>query len=703
MRNSLNTTALAALPLLAAALLWPTCGAAQAPPAATQENSGAQNYSQPDPAKRTEAFYDFTMGHLNEVYYLTSNENSYADAAIDFYKKAFALDPGSPLIAEHLAEMYYEAHRVRDAVLEAQGLIQKDPSNVSARKLLVRIYLHSLNESNGSSGQQDLATRAVEQLEQIMRLDPKDEESALWLARLYRLRGETTKAENVLRGLLSQNPNDEAVAGQEADLLLEQNHAQEAVNLLERIVKSAPSGHLSDTLGDAYSQLHDFANAEQSYRKAIELEPDEADHYRGLADALSSQGKYADALAQYEHLAGMEPDEPANYIHMAEMDRQLNKLDDAEKNILEAKRRAPGNLEIVFNESQIYEAQGRYEDAIRVLSSAVASLKSQASAAPSTRRSLAVLYEQLGGIYRETGNYTAAINTFDELSELGPEEAQRAALQVIETYRLARDLPHALDAADKAVAQYPQDREIHIARALLYGEKGDAGGAVAQLRELLTHSGQDIEIYLDIAQIEQENHRFAEAETVLAQAAGIATRDSDREMIWFMFGAVYERQKKYDLAEEQFKKVLTVNPRSAPTLNYYGYMLADQGVRLPEAADLIKRALAEDPANGAYLDSLGWAYYKQDRLAEAEDTLRQAAARDHTDPTILEHLGDVYFKRAKLDLAQAQWEQSLAQWHGELPAEVDPDRMSALESKLANVKLLIAQHKTVSAPRPRQN
>jgi tetratricopeptide (TPR) repeat protein len=703
MRNSLTIAALAAVTLLAAALLCPVGATAQTPPAAPQSNTPAQNYSQPDPAKRNEAFYNFTMGHLNEVYYVTSNQSSYADAAIDFYKKAYALDPGSPLIAEHLAEMYYEARRTRDAVLEAQALIQKDPGNVSARKLLVRIYLRSLNDTNGNSTQQDLTTRAVEQLEQILRLDTKDEESALWLARLYRLRGETSKAENVLHSLLKQNPDDEAVAGQEAELLLEQNRAQEAINLLEGIVKRAPSGHLADTLGDAYSQLHDFTNAEQAYQTAIDLEPDEADHYRGLAQALASQDKYADALAQYQHLAGMDPDDPANYIGMAEMDRQLNKLDDAEKNILEAKRRAPGNLEVVYNESQIYEAQGRYEDAIRVLSSAVTSLKSQPAAAPSTRRSLAVLYEQLAHIYRDSGNYTAALNTLAELTQLGPEEAQRAALQVIETFRVARDLPHAMEAADKAATQFPQDREIRIARALLYGEKGDADAAASQLRELLTHSGQDIEIYLDTAQIYQQNRRFAEAEAVLTQAAGMAGRDSEREMIWFMFGAVYERQKKYELAEQQFKNVLSVNPRSAPTLNYYGYMLADESVRLPEAVDLIKRALAEDPTSGAFLDSLGWAYFKQGRLAEAEDSLRQAAARDHSDPTILEHLGDVYFKRGKLDLAQAQWERSLAEWHSELPAEVDAERITALESKLANVKRVIAQQKTDGTPRPRQN
>jgi tetratricopeptide (TPR) repeat protein len=702
MRNSLNTRTLVVLALAAAALLLPALAATQTPPPASQDDS-AQNYSQSDPAKRSEAFYDFSMGHLNEVYYLNTNENSYATAAIDFYKKAYALDPGSPIIAEHLAEMYYEAHQVREAVLQAQSLIQKDPSNASARKLLVRIYLRSLGDSAGTTGQQDLANRTIEQLEQIMRLDPKDQESALWLARLYRMLGQTPKAESVLRGLLSQNPNDEAVAGQEADLLMGQGRAQEAITLLEGILKRAPSGHLADTLGDAYTQLHDFANAEKAYHQAIELDPDEPDNYRGLAEALASQEKYAEALTQYQHLAELEPEEVTNYIRMAEMDRQLNNLDDAEKNILEAKRRAPGSLQVIYSESQIYQAQGRYDDAIKVLSSAVDSLKSQPEASPSSRRSLAVLYEQLGRVNRDSENFTNALNNFAELAKLGPEEDQRAALQVIETFRLARDLPHALEAADKALGQFPKDREIRIARALLYGEKGDADGAASQLREMLTRSQQDIEIYLDISQVEQQNRRFPEAEAALAQADGIAARNNEREMIWYMLGAVYERQKKYDLAEEQFKKVLAVNPRSAPTLNDFGYMLADRGIRLPEATDMIKRAIAEEPSSGAYLDSLGWAYYKQDRLADAEDTLRQAVARVRSDPTILDHLGDVYFKRNKLDLAQAQWERSLAEWHKELPAEVEPDRIAAVESKLTNVKRLIAQQKTDGAPRPREN
>ena len=64
--------------------------------------------------------------------------------------------------------------------------------------------------------------------------------------------------------------------------------------------------------------------------------------------------------------------------------------------------------------------------------------------------------------------------------------------------------------------------------------------------------------------------------------------------------------------------------------------------------------------NGAYLDSLGWVYFKLGQYELAEDNLRQAVERDQTDPTVHEHLGDLYEKTGRIRLAAAQWELSLA-------------------------------------------
>ena len=150
---------------------------------------------------RADAYFNYTMGHIAEQQYEQTSRSEYATQAIEYYKKAYALDPKSPVIGERLAEMYWKAQRVHEAEAEAQGLLKRDPNDVQTRRLLGHIYLRSLGESNGN-GQSEAVTRAVEQFKEVVKLDPSDTESALWLARLYRLQNRHEQAEGVLRGIL---------------------------------------------------------------------------------------------------------------------------------------------------------------------------------------------------------------------------------------------------------------------------------------------------------------------------------------------------------------------------------------------------------------------------------------------------------------------------------------------------------------------
>src|SRR6202008_1834198 len=124
--------------------------------------------------------------------------------------------------------------------------------------------------------------------------------------------------------------------------------------------------------------------------------------------------------------------------------RELHQLDKAEENLVKARQYAPGSLEVMYNEAMLYQAQGRFDDAIRVLSDAVTGIKGQSPLLPTRRRSLAILYQQLGQLYRDTQNYQAAVFTFDELGHLGEEEDRRARLLIMEVYRQAKELPRAL-------------------------------------------------------------------------------------------------------------------------------------------------------------------------------------------------------------------------------------------------------------------
>jgi len=261
-------------------------------------------------------------------------------------------------------------------------------------------------------------------------------------------------------------------------------------------------------------------------------------------------------------------------------------------------------------------------------------------------------------------------------------------------------LPKALQAGRDAVAKYPKDSAIRSSYALLLGENQQAEEAAKLLQPDLKGKPSDRDVYLNLAQTYERSHLYKEAETAAHKAESLAEEPRENETAWLLLGAIYERQKQFDKAEDEFKKILAVNPKNAIVLNYYGYMLADRGIRLEEAQDMIQRALEQDPYNGAYLDSLGWVYFRQGKYEDAEISLRKAADREQHDPTIRSHLGDVYAKQGRMEQAAVEWEKSLAEWRRSLPADVESDKISEVEKKLGQVKHRVAQKTAAPDAKP---
>src|SRR5262249_38181226 len=141
--------------------------------------------------------------------------------------------------------------------------------------------------------------------------------------------------------------------------------------------------------------------------------------------------------------------------------------------------------------------------------------------------------------------------------------------------------------------------------------------AVQILRSHVPKTGADRDTYLGIAQIYERARRYREAEENLRLAQSLAGEPRVNELVWLLLDGIYDKQHQFSRAEAAFQKVLDLNPRNALALNNYGYMLGDMGIRLDEAQSLVERALAEDPYSGAFLDSLGWIYFKQNKLTEA--------------------------------------------------------------------------------------
>ncbi len=126
-------------------------------------------------------------------------------------------------------------------------------------------------------------------------------------------------------------------------------------------------------------------------------------------------------------------------------------------------------------------------------------------------------------------------------------------------------------------------------------------------------------------------------------------------------------------------------------LNYLGYMLADQNTKLDEAFAYIKRAIDIDPTNGAYLDSIGWAYFRLGKYELAEENLVKASQKINTDPTVHDHLGDLYQKTGRLKLAATHWERALVEWNRTIAAEVDSTDIARVQKKLDSAKVKLAK------------
>ena len=164
----------------------------------------------PAPAPRkldkAAAYYHYTLAHMYEEQVAVYGRSELANKAIEEYRQAIDADPTSEYLTSALAELYAKTGRIRDAVLEAQDILKRDPNNLEAHKLLGRIYLRSLGDMQAGQGSQNVLKLAIEQYEQIIKIEPDNVDDHLLLGRLYRLNNDLQKAEGEFKTAVKLRP-----------------------------------------------------------------------------------------------------------------------------------------------------------------------------------------------------------------------------------------------------------------------------------------------------------------------------------------------------------------------------------------------------------------------------------------------------------------------------------------------------------------
>jgi tetratricopeptide (TPR) repeat protein len=641
------------------------------------------------------AYYHYTLAHLYEEQVTAYGRSELANKAMEEYRLAIEADPSSEFLTSGLAELYVKTGRIRDAVLEAQDIIKRDPTNLEAHKLLGRIYLRSLGDmpANGNGNNSDNVLKlAIEQYEQIIKIEPTNVDDHLLLGRLYRLDNNSEKAEAELKTAVKLDPGSEEAVTTLALLYTDEGDTNHALQVLSAVPDRGRSAKLYSALGATYEQRKDYKGAIDAYKHAIQLDRDNLDAIRGLAENLLNDGQIEAALDQYKVIADANPEDAQTYLRMSEIYRRQGRYDDALDSLKKAEAMVPDALEVPYNIAVVYEAQGRYDDAVKILQELLKKTeKADSSYSQADRNNRGIFIERLGMVYRDQENYTAAVETFRKMIPLGDDNAKTGYQDVIDTYREAKLWPQATAAAKEAAQKMPDDRELRMVLDAQLADTGDPEKPLADVRSLLKGKPEDREVLVRLAIMYTRLKRYSDAEESLNKAEQLATKTEDREYIYFLRGDTLEHQKKYDQADAEFKKILAVNPQSAMTLNYLGYMNVDRGVQLEESLNQIKQAVSLDPTNGAYLDSLGWAYFKLGKYDLAEDNLNKASLRMGSDPTVQDHLGDLFQKTGRLKLAAAHWERAMQEWNKTVPAEVDGDLFAATQKKLDDAKVRLAK------------
>jgi tetratricopeptide (TPR) repeat protein len=672
---------------------------AQARAADSPAAAGAQSAIKSKTPDRAAAYYHFALAHMYEEQ-VANGRSELANKAIEEYRAAIDADPNSAYLTSGLAELYNKIGRIRDAVVEAQDLIKRNPNNLEARRLLGRIYLRSLGDMQAGGGSESVLKLAIEQYEQIIRLQPDSMDDHLLLGRLYRLNNDLQKAESEFKIAVKLQPDSEEAVTTLAYLYNELGDTARAAQVLSSIPNAARSAKLYSALGYTYEQQKQYKNAVEAYRHAIELDRDNLDAIRGLAQNLLNDGQADAALEQYKVIADANPEDAQTYVRIAEIYRKQGKFDLALEHLKKAESMVQDSVEVPYNIAAIYQAQGRFDEAIPIMRDLLKkSEKADGKYSNGEKSNRAVFLERLGTIYRDQGNNTAANETFREIVALGGDEnIERGYQQIIDTWREAKEWQKALDTAKEAVQKLPSP-QLKMVLALQQVDMGDADKALADVRAMLkggansssNSNSEDREVYITLAQMNARLRRFSDAAQALDKAEQLSSKTDDEEYVWFLRASNFEREKRYAEAEEQFKKVLASDPEHASALNYLGYMLADQNMKLEEALGYIKRAVDLDPANGAYLDSLGWAYFRLGKYELAEDNLMKASQKIKTDPTVHDHLGDLYQKTGRLKLAATHWERALTEWNRTIAAEVDPADPARVQKKLDSARMKLAK------------
>jgi tetratricopeptide (TPR) repeat protein len=388
------------------------------------------------------------------------------------------------------------------------------------------------------------------------------------------------------------------------------------------------------------------------------------------AHLVLAQGAYAAndterAVAEARRALELRPDSELALLTMAQV---LQDVDAANRLFSGFLERNPHAREVRAAYARMLVEQKQYDKARAQFETL---LKEQPDNA-GTLYALGIMSMQGSDMARAEDYFKRYVAVLEKSSD-GERDPSKALLILAQIAEERRDYDGALALIDRIDGD---DARLYftarVKRAHLTARKGGVDDAVRQLHDITAADpAEQAELLQTEGQLLRDAGRSAEAFMLLGDAV---SRYPDSPDLLYDFALAAEKMGNTEQMEKALRKVMAVVPDNHHAYNALGYSLAERGVRLEEAFELIDKALKMAPGDPYIMDSMGWVQFRLGHLKEAEAILRQAYAL-RGDAEIAVHLGEVLWHKGDKAAAEKLWREASAK---------DP-KNDALRSTLARL------------------
>ena len=471
---------------------------------------------------------------------------------------------------------------------------------------------------------------------------------------------ENTAQEHYLKSAAA-DPGHEVLVLELTRRFLQNRQPDKAIDLLTRVTASSQAtGKMFAWLGRAYAEAGKVDQAIKANAAAIKKSPDLLMAYRNLMELYQQERQPKEATKVLDEAAAQSSASAEFWVDLAGLYARYNQLhpDEAETTkpkIIAALDRAAGlkpqDLSLIQKLADGYRLTGELAKA----EAYYLELLDRFPALPGLR-------DKLADIYLRTDRKEKAAEQFEALSRDNPSNEQAYYVLGNIAYQEKR-LNDAVDYFERALMLKPEFEPVYYRLAELKLALNKPREALELLGKVRNRFRPSFALEFLTAAAYAEGKDYPEAVKHYTEAEVFAKANEPASLtplFFFRFGAALERRGDFAEAEKYFRKCLELSPNFAEAMNYLGYMWAERGTNLDEARKLIEKAVALEPENAAYLDSLGWVLFKQHQPREALDWLQKAVQEaDQPDPTLYDHLGDIYAELKAFDKAREAWRKSV--------------------------------------------